>query len=110
VLLAPAGSEQGGRQPGDDGRHQHDVHQLVVAGRGAEDGSGGAAAVDQDPDPDQRADSCDASEHEGLDVVALLGEPDGRGPTLRDEQADHVPDDHDEDSEVEQRTADAQQA
>ena len=109
-LVPGADGDQGGPQAERDGAHEQDVHDLVVGGGGHEDRAGAATSDDQDEDAGQGAEAGDAAEEEGVEVVDALGHSDGLGPGLGDDETPDVPDEDDEDAEVEQRRPDPQQS
>ncbi len=111
VVVAPAdevGRDRRG-QAQHDGHRQGEVHGLVVDGGGREDGAHGAPPVDQDGQSPEGADARGGAEGHGEDVVGVLADAHGLRPALGDDQSADVPDQHQQDPEVEQRAADAQQ-
>src|SRR5690606_40375742 len=111
VVVAAADDVRGhgGGQAQSDGHGQRQVHRLVVDGGGGEHGADGAAPVDQDDHAADGGDPGGHAEDDREDVVGVLADAGGLGPALRDEQPADVAQQDQQDAEVEQGAADAQQ-
>src|SRR5262249_12679531 len=102
-------AQDGGTEAEHDGTDEQDVHGLVVAGGGGEHGADRAAAVDEDGGSGEGAEPGDRAEAGGDGVVGGFADPYGVGPRGGDEQSADVAEGHEQDAEVEQGAAPAQQ-
>jgi hypothetical protein len=103
-------AQGGGAEAEQDGTNEQYVHDLVVAGGGGEDRADGAAAVDEDGGAGEGAEPGDRAEAHGDGVVCRFADSGRVGPRLRDEQSADMAERDEQDAEVEQWAAQAQQS